>query len=133
MANKLFQGKPAAPGKVYGAPGAGYSGMISIMTAIVLIALWFLITNLGLITLIFLPSPEAVYHKFIVANTIGIANSTLRQHTEASLQQVLSSFFLALVTACQICIRRGVHRFMRGLFDPIIEFCRPMPPRAHLP
>src|SRR3546814_18659261 len=108
MANKLFQGKPAAPGKVYGAPGAGYSGMISIMTAIVLIALWFLITNLGLIKPIFLPSPEAVYHKFIVANTIGIANSTLLQHTEASLQRVLSGFFLALVTAVPILRLIGV-------------------------
>ncbi|HEY9573761.1 MAG TPA: ABC transporter permease subunit [Pusillimonas sp.] len=133
MANKLFQGKPAAPGKVYGAPGAGYSGMISIMTAIVLIALWFLITNLGLIKPIFLPSPEAVYHKFIVANTIGIANSTLLQHTEASLQRVLSGFFLALVTAVPIGILMGVNRVMRGLFDPIIEFYRPLPPLAYLP
>src|SRR3546814_17513994 len=29
MANKLFQGTQAAPGKVYGSPGHGYSGMIS--------------------------------------------------------------------------------------------------------
>src|SRR3546814_17100283 len=107
--------------------------MISIMTALGRIALWFLITSLGWIKPIFLPSPEAVYHKFIVANTIGIANSTLLQHTEASLQRVLSGFFLALVTAVPIGILMGVNRVMRGLFDPIIEFYRPLPPLAYLP
>src|SRR3546814_17346880 len=120
MANKLFQGKPAAPGKVYGAPGAGYSGMISIMTAIVLIALWFLITNIGLIKSIFLPSPEAVYHKFIVATTIGIANVTLFQHTEASLQRVLSGFLLALLQAVALGLLVVVISCMLGLFDHII-------------
>lgn len=125
--------RSAEPGKVYGAPGAGYSGHISAMTAIVLIALWFLVTGMGWIKPIFLPSPFAVYDKFIEAATIGVANSTLAQHTMASLTRVMSAFFLCLVTAVPLGIFMGVNRVMRGLFDPIIEFYRPLPPLAYLP
>ncbi|WP_298016309.1 ABC transporter permease subunit [uncultured Castellaniella sp.] len=125
--------RSAQPGKVYGAPGAGYSGHISTMTALFLIALWFLVTGMGWIKPIFLPSPIAVYDKFIEAATIGVANSTLAQHTMASLGRVMGAFFLALITAVPIGILMGVNRVMRGLFDPIIEFYRPLPPLAYLP
>lgn len=133
MLSNLLRVKPAAPGKVYGAPGAGYSGFISLMTAVTLIALWFLITNMGWIKPIFLPSPQAVYDKFIIGVTEGIANSTLWQHTEASLQRVLGGFLLAVITAVPIGVLMGVNRVVRGLFDPIIEFYRPLPPLAYLP
>lgn len=133
MPSKLFLGKPATPGKVYGAPGAGYSGFISMMTAIVLIALWFLITSMGWVKPIFLPSPFAVYGKFIEAWTEGVANSTLLQHTGASLGRVMGAFALALVTAVPVGIMMGVNRIARGLFDPVIEFYRPLPPLAYLP
>ena len=125
--------RSAEPGKVYGAPGAGSSGHISVMTAIVLLALWFLVTGMGWIKPIFLPSPGAVYGKFIEAATEGVANSTLAQHTLVSLGRVMGAFLLALVTAVPIGILMGVNRTMRGLFDPIIEFYRPLPPLAYLP
>lgn len=133
MPSKLFLGKPATPGKVYGAPGAGYSGFISMMTAVVLIALWFLITSMGWVKPIFLPSPFAVYGKFIEAWTEGVANSTLLQHTGASLGRVMGAFGLALLTAVPVGIMMGVNRIARGLFDPVIEFYRPLPPLAYLP
>ncbi len=133
MFNKLFLSKPATPGKVYGAPGAGYSGFISLMTAVVLIALWFLVTSMGWIKPIFLPSPFAVYDKFIEAWTEGVANSTLLQHTATSLGRVMGAFFLALITAVPVGVLMGVNRIVRGIFDPIIEFYRPLPPLAYLP
>jgi taurine transport system permease protein len=45
----------------------------------------------------------------------------------------MGAFLLALVTAVPIGILMGVNRTMRGLFDPIIEFYRPLPPLAYLP
>jgi taurine transport system permease protein len=82
---------------------------------------------------LFLPSPAAVYGKFVEAATVGVSNSTLLQHTSVSLGRVMGAFFLALVTAVPIGILMGVNRFARGLFDPIIEFYRPLPPLAYLP
>ncbi|MNQ67307.1 MULTISPECIES: ABC transporter permease subunit [Achromobacter] len=125
--------KPAAPGKVYGAPGAGYSSHISLITTIALIALWFLATSTGWVKPLFLPSPFAVYDKFISAMTDGVANSTLAEHAMASLTRVFSAFFLACVTAVPIGILMGVNRYARGIFDPPIEFYRPLPPLAYLP
>ncbi|SPT40227.1 Putative aliphatic sulfonates transport permease protein ssuC [Achromobacter denitrificans] len=125
--------KPAVPGKVYGAPGAGYSGHISLITSIALIALWFLATRTGWVKPLFLPSPFAVYDKFISAMTDGVANSTLAEHAMASLTRVFSAFFLACVTAVPIGILMGVNRYARGIFDPPIEFYRPLPPLAYLP
>ena len=133
MLERLTKAKSAKPGKIYGAPGDGYSGHISLITALVLIGLWFLITGMGWVKPLFLPSPVAVYNKFVVAWTDGVANSTLWEHTWASLKRVFGAFLLACVTAIPIGIMMGVSRIARGLFDPIIEFYRPLPPLAYLP
>lgn len=133
MLERFSRAKSVKPGKIYGAPGAGYSGYISLLTALVLIALWFLVTSMGWVRPLFLPSPQAVYGKFVVAMTEGVANSTLTEHTLASLGRVFGAFALACVTAVPVGILMGVNRVVRGLFDPIIEFYRPLPPLAYLP
>ncbi|MET3660345.1 ABC transporter permease subunit [Aquamicrobium ahrensii] len=133
MLERLSKAKSAKPGKIYGAPGEGYSSHISLITALVLIAAWFLITSMGWVRPLFLPSPIAVYNKFILAMTEGVANSTLVEHTLASLGRVFGAFALACVTAIPIGIMMGVNRFVRGVLDPIIEFYRPLPPLAYLP
>ncbi|HET8609559.1 MAG TPA: ABC transporter permease subunit [Burkholderiales bacterium] len=130
---RIFTSKAAAPGQVYGAPGQGKSTTISIVTTIVLIAAWFVITNMGWIKPLFLPSPQAVWGKFVVAATEGVANSTLLQHTLTSLSRVFGAFFLSCVTAIPIGILMGTNRVIRGIFDPPIEFYRPLPPLAYLP
>jgi len=133
MLENLSKAKSAKPGKIYGAPGDGSSGHISVITALVLIGLWFLVTGMGWVRPLFLPSPFAVYNTFIVAMTDGVANSTLVEHTLASLGRVFGAFALACVTAIPLGILMGVNRFVRGLLDPIIAFYRPLPPLAYLP
>ncbi|MGS1107297.1 ABC transporter permease subunit [Achromobacter anxifer] len=133
MASGRTGHKPAAPGKVYGAPGAGYSGHISLITSLALLGLWFLVTSAGWVRPLFLPSPLAVFDKFVSAMTDGVANSTLTEHALASLSRVFGAFFLACVTAIPVGILMGVNRYARGIFDPPIEFYRPLPPLAYLP
>lgn len=130
---RWFASRAAAPGQVYGAPGQGKSTTISVATTIVLFALWFLITNMGWIKPLFLPTPQAVWDKFILAATEGVANSTLLEHTTTSLMRVFGAFLLSCVTAIPIGILMGTNRVMRGVFDPPIEFYRPLPPLAYLP
>lgn len=133
MLERISKARPVRPGKIYGAPGEGMSGHISLITALVLFGLWLLSTEMGWVRPLFLPSPLLVWSKFVVAMTEGVSNSTLTQHTLASLGRVLGAFFLALVTAVPVGILMGVNRVVRGLFDPIIEFYRPLPPLAYLP
>lgn len=133
MLERISRGRSVQPGKVYGAPGDGKSGHISLITALALIGLWSVITGMGWVKPLFLPSPAAVWQKFLLAMTEGVSNSTLIQHTAASLGRVLGAFLFALVTAVPVGILMGVNRVVRGLFDPIIEFYRPLPPLAYLP
>ena len=118
---------------VYGKPGAGRSGWISAATAFGLIVLWWAVTNAGLVKPLVLPSPELVIAKFVQVSTEGFNNSTLLEHTLQSLMRVFAAFALACATAIPIGIGMGVNKFMRGLFDPPIEFYRPIPPLAYLP
>ena len=46
---------------------------------------------------------------------------------------MFGAFALACVTAIPIGILMGVNRVARGIFDPPIEFYRPLPPLAYLP
>ncbi len=133
MLDRVTRAKPVKAGKIFGAPGEGSSGLISFSTTVVIVALWFLVTEGGWVKPLFLPSPLAVWDKFMLAMTDGVSNSTLMQHTLTSIGRVFGAFLLALVTAVPIGVLMGVNRFVRGLFDPIIEFYRPLPPLAYLP
>ena len=131
--SRLFARRAVKPGEQFGAPGRGRSKLISAVTICVLFLLWFVITNAGLVKPLFLPSPQAVFGKFIEVSLHGFSNSTLLQHTLASLYRVFTAFFLACITAIPIGIMMGVSRIVAGIFDPPIEFYRPLPPLAYLP
>lgn len=133
MLARLFVSRATAPGQVYGAPGQGDSSRIATVTTIVLLVGWFVVTNAGWIKPLFLPTPQAVWGKFVLAATEGVSNATLAEHTMASLTRIFGAFFLSCLTAIPIGILMGTNRVVRGIFDPPIEFYRPLPPLAYLP
>jgi taurine transport system permease protein len=114
-------------------PGEGNSARISVVTVIVLIAIWFLVTNMGWIKPLFLPSPQAVFQQFYEYLTGTANDKPLWQHFLASVLRVSVAFWLAVVTAVPIGIAMGMSRVVRGIFDPPLEFYRPLPPLAYLP
>jgi taurine transport system permease protein len=98
-----------------------------------LFLVWYAVTALGLIKPLFLPSPATVFDKFVEVATEGFGGSNLLQHTLWSMGRVFGAFFAAALTAIPIGVFMGVNRVMRGIFDPPIEFYRPIPPLAYLP
>ena len=114
-------------------PGEGSSFTISVVTVVVLVLLWFVVTNLGWVKPLFLPSPQAVFRQFYEYMTGQANDKPLWQHFAASLFRVFSAFFLACLTAIPIGIAMGMSRVARGIFDPPLEFYRPLPPLAYLP
>lgn len=133
MRNRLFAKRSVRPGEHFGAPGQGSAAGIASATVAALLLLWLLVTNAGWIKPLFLPTPQAVIEKFLLVATEGFAGATLLEHTLTSLSRVLGAFALACVTAIPIGVMMGVSRVARGLFDPPIEFYRPLPPLAYLP
>lgn len=130
---ELFRAPAARPGESYGQPGQGSSVLISVVTMLALFGLWWLVTWAGWIKPLFLPAPSAVLAQFKDVATEGFGGSTLLEHALWSLYRVFSAFLLACVTAIPIGIAMGVSRIFRGIFDPPIEFYRPIPPLAYLP
>ena len=135
---------PAAPASVdssgkalktsaFKVPGAGNSATISVVTVVVLLLLWFLVTNMGWVKPLFLPSPQAVFRQFYEYLTGQANDKPLWQHFAASMFRVFSAFVLACLTAIPVGIAMGMSRVMRGIFDPPLEFYRPLPPLAYLP
>jgi taurine transport system permease protein len=114
-------------------PGEGSSFTISVVTVIVLVALWALVTNMGWVKPLFLPKPQAVFQQFVEYVTGQANDKPLWQHFAASMFRVFSAFFLACVTAIPVGIAMGMSRVARGIFDPPLEFYRPLPPLAYLP
>ena len=114
-------------------PGEGSSVLISVATVIVLFAAWFIVTKLALIKPLFLPSPQAVFQQFHEYLTGAANDKPLWEHLVASVLRVFSAFALACVTAIPVGIAMGMSRVARGIFDPPIEFYRPLPPLAYLP
>ncbi len=102
-------------------------------SAVFWLALWSLASALEVVPALFLPSPLAVAHRFVTTLTNGFADATLLQHTAASLYRVLSALAFAIVVGVPVGIGMGLSPVLRGLFDPVIEAYRPIPPLAYLP
>lgn len=125
----------AAPARTsqFRMPGEGSSATISVVTVVVLLLLWTLVTNMGWVKPLFLPSPQAVFEQFWAYLTGQANDKPLWQHFLASMFRVFSAFLLACVTAIPVGIAMGMSRVARGIFDPPLEFYRPLPPLAYLP
>ena len=131
----VFSAGPAKPGDSYGAPGRGNSTGIAVATAIGLFLAWYLVT-MGedpLIKPLFLPSPGAVWTKFVAVMTEGYQNRTLLEHTQASFLRIFFAFALAVAIGIPAGIAMATNRIARGVLDPPIEFYRPLPPLGYLP
>ncbi|MCW8165897.1 ABC transporter permease subunit [Verminephrobacter aporrectodeae] len=114
-------------------PGEGSSGTISVVTVLALLVLWAVVTNIGWIKPLFLPSPRAVFQQFYEYLTGQANDKPLWQHFLASMFRVFSAFLLACAAAIPVGIAMGMSRWARGIFDPPLEFYRPLPPLAYLP
>ena len=118
----------------YSVPGEGSSTTIAIVTVIVLLTLWWVATHAGWIRDLFLPTPERIITSFSDAWKGDIQGGRpLYEHFGWSMFRVFSAFALACVTAIPVGIAMGVSRIARGIFDPPVEFYRPLPPLAYLP
>jgi taurine transport system permease protein len=106
---------------------------ITLLTVAALLGFWWLLSALALVPPLFLPSPLAVLQKFKAVAIDGFVDATLWQHTVTSVARVFAALLLALVSAIPVGVLIGLNRRARAIFDPLIEFYRPIPPLAYLP
>ncbi len=113
--------------------GEGSSLALNGVSIAAMLGLWWVATHAGWIKPLFLPKPETIWLAFKQAVNGDLDNHTLWGHFIASMGRVFSAFALAVVIGIPVGIAMGVSRIARGIFDPPIEFYRPLPPLAYLP
>ncbi len=82
---------------------------------------------------IWMPSPEAVWKRFVEIFTSGYQGVTLGEHLGWSLLRVVAGFLVGSVIGIPLGYAMGLSGWFRGWFDPIVEFMRPVPPLALIP
>jgi taurine transport system permease protein len=131
--SQLMRARPAKPGEIYGVPGQGDSVGISAAVIAALVFVWWLVTQAGWIKPLFLPSPGEVVNAFLDVLQNGFTGATFWEHTWISTARVFGAFLLACAVGIPLGIAMGMSPLARGVFDPPIEFYRPIPPLAYLP
>mgnify|MGYP003408281155 CR=1 FL=1 len=129
----LSKAPATKPGETYGVPGQGETMWLSIATILILVAVWWLITFMGWVKPLFVPSPGAVVQKLVDIWNNGFTGTPLWEHIAISTARVFGAFLLACLVGIPLGLAMGMSPIMRGIFDPPIEFYRPIPPLAYLP
>lgn len=82
---------------------------------------------------LFLPPPEKVWSRFLDLNANGYQSVGLWENVFWSLIRVVLGFGLGCLFGIPLGFAMGLNSWMRGWFDPIVEFMRPVPPLALIP
>ncbi|WP_394903381.1 ABC transporter permease [Clostridium butyricum] len=105
--------------------------MLTLVTIILILLVWFVVTNFGIANSKMVPTPQAVWNAFIDIIQNGYKNYSLLQHLGASMERLFISFFFAALIAVPFGLASGYNSKIRAIFEPIIEFYRPLPPLAY--
>jgi len=106
---------------------------ISLATIAVIIAGWSLASAYGAVSPVFLPSPLVVAKSLANVAVNGFVDSTLAEHTLASLLRIFAALAVSLLIGVPAGLAIATSRIGKGILDPIVEFLRPLPPLAYLP
>jgi taurine transport system permease protein len=129
----LMKARATKPGETYGVPGQGDTMWLSVLSILFIIFVWWLFTFMGWVKPLFLPSPQAVLRKFFDVWNNGFTNTSFMGHVGISAARVFGAFLLACLIGIPLGLAMGMSPVIRGIFDPPIEFYRPIPPLAYLP
>lgn len=109
------------------------SVLLSMGSVLAVLLVWYIITALELIPALFLPSPQAVWQKFLEVSSQGFMKATLWQHLAESISRVFLALIAAIVIGVPLGLWMGLNKWVRAVFDPLVELLRPVPPLAYLP
>jgi taurine transport system permease protein len=104
---------------------------LSAASVIAVLGTWWIIARLEVVPELFVPRPLSVWQAFVEIAFDGYRGGTLFVHLGTSMFRVVAGFSLALATAIPLGLAMGYNERIRAVFDPLIEFYRPLPPLAY--
>jgi len=105
----------------------------SLIAVAALAVLWTLSSANEWVNPLFWPHPADVWKQFIKIASEGFRNFTLWEHVGWSLYRIMMGFGLGCLVGIPLGFAMGLSNVMRGIFDPLVEFFRPIPPLAFIP
>ncbi len=105
----------------------------SIIVVLVLLVLWVLSSVMGWVKPFYWPTIDGTYDRAIKLLTEGFRDVALWDHVSISVYRVLMGVLLGTIVGVPLGFAMGLSSVARGLFDPIVEFMRPIPPLALIP
>ncbi|AQP52803.1 taurine ABC transporter permease [Vagococcus penaei] len=104
---------------------------LTYITWMVILCVWFLLTNRESVSSSLFPSPSQVWQAFVMIMTEGYNGTSFWKHAGISLYRLSLSCLLALVTAIPLGLLSGYFKAFRAIIDSIVQFYRPLPPLAY--
>lgn len=102
---------------------------IACLAFLLILGVWWAVTEAGLVRSLFLPSPPKVLHRLIsLAQSGDLANDLV-----TSLIRIAIAFALSCALAIPGGILIGSYRVLDAFFEPVIDFVRYMPVVAFVP
>ncbi len=105
----------------------------SMLTLAVLIVAWVVASAFELIEPFYWPTISGTWERLVKILSEGFRNTTLVDHVGISVYRVLSGVFYGALLGIPLGFAMGLSSIGRGLFDPVVEFMRPIPPLALIP
>lgn len=96
---------------------------------IIIIAVWQIASNMGLLNPLTLPSPQRILKTFISL----IQKGTLQKNLLISSQRVLTGYAIAAGSAIVLGILMGLSARFKRMTDLIIQILKPIPPISWIP
>lgn len=105
--------------------------LISIFTVAIIIILWNFITYCNWMEEIVLPSPMMVFLAFNDLFFNGYRGSSLWCHWGVSLIRIIVSLIFAIIIAVPLGLLTGLNKIIHAIFNPFINFLKPLPPLGY--
>ena len=102
---------------------------LPVLSITLLVFLWLLAAK----SIPFFPSPAEAWERFLKLQVKHISGVGILGHVWASLLRVLKALGLSIVLGIPFGLLLGWNKTFRGLFKPLFEMLRPIPPIAWIP
>ena len=106
---------------------------VSAASVLIVICVWFAVTNTGWIPPLYLPSPQALVLEFGRLVSEGYQGTSLAGQAGISLFRTLSGFIIGAAAGIIVRLGAGYSRVVGAALNPILSFVRPVPPIAFIP
>ena len=120
--------------------GSNWLGSLGVLLA--LVALWWVASNAGWVSRVFLPTPQATFASLLEGLNLSgpnanaganAGNGELLAFTQATVGRMVEGWLLASLFGVVLGAAIGVSPAVRAWVQPTLEFIRPLPASALLP